>query len=80
MARYRKKDEVDLAWNALRAAATARINLKYKILREREVDDVLGQLWTKFERSLASGELLELEPEYERWVRDALPLPQFDAN
>lgn len=80
MARYRQKDSVDLAWNQLRRAATARIDLKYRTLRENELNDVLSQLWGKFEQSLGSGELIELEPEYEQWVRDALPMPRVDED
>ena len=75
MARYRTKDPVDLAWNALRRAATARLDMKYRTLREEELNQVLSQLWTKFSLALGRGELVELEPEYEQWIRDALPRP-----
>ena len=78
MARYRTKDPVDLAWNAIRRTATARIDLKYRMLREEELNEVLSQLWTKFSMALGRGEVLELDPEYEQWVRDALPLPKTD--
>ena len=79
MARYRTKDPVDLACNALRRAATARLDMKYRTLREEELNQVLSQLWTKFSLALGRGELVELEPEYEQWIRDALPRPS-DEN
>lgn len=72
MARYREKDEVDLAWNAIRRAATARVDLEVKTYRERRLNEVLGELWRTFSRSLSQGDVLELEPEYEQWVKDAL--------
>lgn len=72
MARYRQKDEVDLRWNAIRRAATARIDLEVKTYRERRLNEVLSELWTKFAAGLHSGQLLELEPEYEQWIEDSL--------
>lgn len=80
IARYRVKDDVDLGWNALRRAATARIDLKYKTLREHELNEVLGQLWAKYAHALSRGEVIELEPEYETWLRESLPMPQGDEN
>lgn len=72
MARYRTKDEVDLRWNAMRRAATARIDLETRAWRERRLNEVLGELWTKFAAGINQGEVLELEPEYEQWIADAL--------
>lgn len=80
MARYREKDEVDLAWNAIRRAATARVDLEVKTYRERRLNEVLGQLWHTFSRALSMGEVLELEPEYEVWVKDALDPKKLGRN
>ena len=74
IARYRTKDEVDLRWNAIRRAATARVDLEVKTYREKRLNDVLTQLWTTFSRALGEGDIVELEPEYEKWVSDALDL------
>jgi hypothetical protein len=72
MARYRTKDEVDLRWNAIRRAATARIDLETKAWRERRLNEVLSELWEKFAAGINQGEVLELEPEYEQWIADSL--------
>jgi len=72
LARYRTKDEVDLRWNAIRRAATARVDLEVKTYREKRLNDVLSELWTTFSRALSQGDIVELEPEYEQWVKDAL--------
>jgi hypothetical protein len=74
LARYRTKDEVDLRWNAVRRAATARIDLETKAWRERRLNEVLSELWTNFAEGINQGEILELEPEYEQWIADALNL------
>jgi len=74
LARYRTKDEVDLRWNAIRRAATARVDLEVKTYREKRLNDVLSQLWTTFSHALGEGTLTELEPEYEQWVADSLNL------
>jgi hypothetical protein len=36
------------------------------------LNDLLGGAWEKFAQSLASGEVLELDGEYESWVQRAL--------
>lgn len=61
-----------MAWNALRRAATARVDLEVKTYRERRLNEVLSELWTKFAAGLNTGEVLELTPEYEQWVEDSL--------
>lgn len=71
-ARYRSKDEIDLAWNAIRKIAEARLNVEFAIAKERRKNEILTQLWGEFEKSLARGEVMALEPEFETWVRDAL--------
>jgi hypothetical protein len=76
MARYRVKDEIDLRWNALRRAATARVDLETKAYRERRLNEVLAQLWSQFAAGLDRGEVLELEPQYEQWIHDALEMRQ----
>ena len=72
MARYRTNDEVDLRWNAIRRAATARVRLEMKAVEERRLNTVLSELWSKYAAGLDRGEVLELEPEYEQWISDAL--------
>ena len=79
MARYRTKDEVDLRWNAIRRAATARVDLEVKTYREKRLNDVLTELWTTFSRALSEGDIVELEPEYEQWVKDAVAFKSLEA-
>lgn len=80
MARYRTKDEVDLRWNAIRRAATARVDLDVKTYREARLNEVLSQLWTKFSIALGQGDIVELEPEYESWISDALDLKVLEGH
>lgn len=80
MARYREKDEVDLRWNAIRRAATARIDLEVKTYREKRLNDVLSQLWNTFAVALSQGDIVELEPEYEQWVADAVNFKALGAS
>lgn len=72
MARYRTKDETDLRWNAIRRAATARVDLEVKTWRERYLNDVLSELWSRYAAGLNEGEVRELDPEYGKWIADAL--------
>lgn len=58
---YRRKSEAQLNWNAIKKAANARATLEAAIIRERLLNEYLAEAWTEFERSLQSGELLELD-------------------
>lgn len=80
MARYREKDEVDLRWNAVRRAATARVDLEVKTYREKRLNDVLTKLWNTFAVALSQGDIVELEPEYETWVSDALDFKALEKH
>lgn len=80
MARYREKDEVDLRWNAIRRAATARVDLEVKTYREKRLNDVLTKLWNTFAVALSQGDVVELEPEYETWVSDALDFKALESS
>ena len=79
MPRYIEKNEVQLRWNAIRRAATARIDLEVKTYRERRLNVVLAALQDRFTASLDQGELLDLEPEYETWIDDSLSLTALNA-
>ena len=59
---YRRKSEAQLKWNAIKKAAIARATLEAAIYRERVLNELLSEAWTEFEKSLQSGELLELDP------------------
>lgn len=72
MARYRTKDEVDLAWNDTRRRITNELDIQIKAWRERALNELLGNAWEEFKGALVSGEVLELEPTYTQFVREAL--------
>lgn len=73
MARYRQKDETDLAWNDLRRRATALVDLEIKKHRERILNEVLSNLWQEYAKSLETGQKVELSMKHEAtFVRDLL--------
>jgi hypothetical protein len=59
---YRRKSEAQLKWNAIKKAVIARATLEAAIYRERLINERLPEYWEEFEKSLQSGELLELDP------------------
>lgn len=69
---FRPKTEDQLAWDLVKAAVTAQINLEVAGYRNRRRNELLGQLWPEFQASLNGETILELEPEYARWVSDAI--------
>lgn len=72
MAKYRLKSEEEMAWNAVRRAANAKLRLEAAAWLEKRLNDVLPQLQVEFQRTLAAGNLPELEAGYETWVEDAI--------
>jgi hypothetical protein len=72
MARYRTKDDVDLAWNQIRRRITRELDIQLADWREKALNNLLGGAWTKFSESLSRGEVLALESDYESWVARAL--------
>jgi hypothetical protein len=71
-ARYRSKDEVDLAWNDTRRRITNELDLQIKTWRERTLNELLSTAWEEFKKGLQTGEVLELEPSYTQFVQEAL--------
>jgi hypothetical protein len=72
IARYRSKDDVDLAWNDARRRITNELDLQIKTWRERTLNELLSKAWEEFKLGLTTGEVLELEPAYTQFVQDAL--------
>lgn len=72
MARYRDKDETDMAWNRMRRRITRELDTQIQDWREIALNTLLASAWDKYVASLNSGEVLELEPAYESWVSQAL--------
>lgn len=72
MARYRSKDDTDLRWNRIRRRITRELDIQLADWREEALNDLLSAAWTKYAASLSTGEVLELEADYESWVARAL--------
>lgn len=72
MARYRQKDETDLRWNRVRRRITRELDIQIADWREEAPNDLLAAAWQKYAAALSTGEVLELETDYEAWVARAL--------
>lgn len=72
MARYRVKSDEEMAWNAIRRAATAKVHLEAAAWKEKRLNDLLPGLQVEFRKMLQKGELPELEVEYEEWVERSI--------
>ena len=79
MARYRHKDETDLRWNRIRRRLTRELDTQLQDWREEAINNLLAGAWEEYAKALNTGEVLELEAEYETWVaralNDAVQLP-----
>lgn len=72
MARYRSKDETDLRWNRIRRRITRELDIQIADWREEALNELLGSAWQKYAAALGTGDVLELEADYEAWVARAL--------
>lgn len=72
MARYRSKDSTDLRWNSIRRRITKQLDLEIAEWREDALNKLLGAAWEKYAAALATGDVVELEAHYEKWVSRAL--------
>ncbi len=72
MARYRSKDSTDLRWNNIRRRITRQLDLEIAEWREDALNKLLGSAWEKYAAALTTGEVVELEAHYEKWVALAL--------
>lgn len=72
MPKYRPKSEDEMAWNAVRRAATAKFRLEAAAWLEKRLNDALPGLQVEFQKAVNSGNLPELEAEFETWVADAM--------
>ena len=74
MARYREKDETDLAWNRTRRQLTRDLDTRIQNLREELLNDILAGAWETYVNELSKDKpnLVALEDEATRWVEDVL--------
>ena len=72
MARYRNKDETDLAWNRIRRRITRELDTQIADWREEALNDLLSDAWMQYAKSLETGATLELDAGYPEFVSKAL--------
>ena len=72
MARYRSKDSTDLRWNRIRRRITRELDIQIADWREEALNDLLTSAWTKYVEAIGTGDVIELEADYEAWVGRAL--------
>lgn len=72
MARYRSKDSTDLRWNSIRRRITRELDLEIADWREDALNKLLGAAWEQYAEALSTGNVVELEAHYEKWVSRAL--------
>ena len=72
MARYRQKDETDLAWNKIRRQITRDLDTRIMNFREELLNELLTDGWTKYVAALETGTLVELQEEATAFVETAL--------
>jgi hypothetical protein len=72
VARYRSKDETDLAWNRIRRRITRELDTQIAEWREDALNKLLSEAWTTYVKSLETGATLELEAGYPEFISKAL--------
>jgi len=72
VARYREKDELDLAWNKIRRRVTREIDTRIMDFREELLNDALTAAWDKYAKALENDEKPMLEDEATRWIEQKL--------
>jgi hypothetical protein len=72
VARYRTKDEIDLRWNRIRRRITRELDSQIADWREDALNKLLTDAFTQYAKSLETGEVLELEETYGKFVKAVL--------
>ncbi len=82
MARYRNKDETDLAWNRIRRRITRELDTEVQNAREEILNSLLGKAWSDYAEALGEGKVPEVETKYTRLVSSILndTVPQIVAQ
>jgi hypothetical protein len=75
VARYRTKDEVDLAWNRIRRHITEGIDSRIRDVREVLLNEALSDAWDNYTKAIETGTVIQLEEDATRWV-EAIIEPQ----
>jgi hypothetical protein len=68
VARYREKDELDLAWNKIRRHLTREMDTVILDFREELLNDILVSGWQRYTAALDRNEIPELEETATEWI------------
>lgn len=68
MARYREKDETDLAWNRIRRRLTRELDTEIQNAREEALNALLTKAWAEYVEALGEGKVPEVESRYTNLV------------
>jgi hypothetical protein len=68
MARYREKDDTDLAWNRIRRRITRELDTEIQNAREEALNALLSKAWHEYTEALGEGKVPEVESKYTNLV------------
>jgi hypothetical protein len=63
-ARYRHKDETDLAWNRIRRHTTRELDTEIANRREEALNALLTKAWEEYTAAIGEGRVAEVESKY----------------
>lgn len=79
MARYRQKDDTDLAWNRIRRRITRELDTEIQNSREEALNALLSKAWEEYTVAIGEGKVPEVESKYTNLVTtivaDVIPEP-----
>jgi hypothetical protein len=64
LARYRQKDETDLAWNRIRRRLTRELDTEIQNRREEALNAILSKAWDDYIKAIGEGRVPEVESKY----------------
>ena len=68
MARYRHKDETDMAWNRIRRHVTRELDTEIQNRREEALNALLTKAWEEYTVAIGTGNVPEVESKYTNLV------------
>lgn len=68
LARYREKDETDLAWNRIRRHVTRELDTEIQNRREEALNALLSKAWHEYTQAIGEGRVPEVESKYTNLV------------
>lgn len=68
MARYRHKDDTDLAWNRIRRRVTRELDTEIQNAREDALNALLTKAWDEYTEALGEGKVPEVESKFTNLV------------